>query len=291
MFKKLYENTDEKELLSFCDWHTSILNKIKNEGIDYKPIISSIEESLGKEIANKFINELSYEDVVAFYGDKSDNDISELVKSKDELNAIVSGYLDGISEQVIITPTPSRFDTTNNSRSLASMVEPLIGTMSKKTYDEIKIDFTKILNSPILHASDTTKNKWFNIIKTSRGKNDLMFSISNLYLKGAKLGVSDSFNYLNEDTSLESMDKLKIELLDIQDKTGNNMVLHEVKEQEDNKPYGVVEIGTKMYKVWSISEDLLWIEDYVINNTSEMEMMPGYLGTKEEIISLLTTKN
>ena len=84
------------------------------------------------------------------------------------------------------------------------------------------------------------------------------------------------------------MDELKTLLLNIQGQVGNVFMLHEIKDNDG--PYGVVEIQDKMYKVWGIKDNLLWIENYPIDNASDMEMQAGYLGTPDDIASMLLIK-
>jgi len=51
--------------------------------------------------------------------------------------------------------------------------------------------------------------------------------------------------------------------------------------------YAFVSINDKMYKIWIIEDDKLWIEDYPIDNTSEQGNQPGFEGTWEEITDVI----
>lgn len=55
-------------------------------------------------------------------------------------------------------------------------------------------------------------------------------------------------------------------------------------------PYAVVRINGVSYKIWTISDDNLFIQDYPINNTSEDDDLsaPGFIGqTEDDIIDVI----
>ena len=68
-------------------------------------------------------------------------------------------------------------DLSLTERSITAKVESLIGKMQN----------LEIIESPDTYASPETRNKWKNSISSKKGKNPLMFMITNLYLAGANL--------------------------------------------------------------------------------------------------------
>jgi hypothetical protein len=82
-----------------------------------------------------------------------------------------------------------RFDVTSSDKSLASAVAPLIPVMSGMTRDEIAGMFLYAINDWSLSISKETRQKWRVVVAESKTKTQLMFAITNLYLKAANLGV------------------------------------------------------------------------------------------------------
>jgi hypothetical protein len=83
-----------------------------------------------------------------------------------------------------------RMDLSQNKGSLANILGSLVPVMETMSFDELKEAFLSILQSPELKASQMTRSKW--IAKTSemRSKNQLMSTISNIYLRGSGLGTN-----------------------------------------------------------------------------------------------------
>jgi hypothetical protein len=52
-------------------------------------------------------------------------------------------------------------------------------------------------------------------------------------------------------------------------------------------PYGLVKINGKNYKIWTTDDDLLWIEDYPVDNTSSEGESAGFKGNVDDIINLI----
>jgi len=55
-------------------------------------------------------------------------------------------------------------------------------------------------------------------------------------------------------------------------------------------PYANLKIFDKNYKMWiasDISDDMLWIEDFPVDNTSQNGQNPGFMGYITEIANLL----
>lgn len=278
--KHIHKILENKKLIDFCEWHNTILNKIKSEGIDYKKIEDKLIDLFGVEKTNLFFSTLSYKDIETFYNDKSNKDVKDIITNKTKIDNIFNTLL---NENTIIKPSKPKFDVTKDKKSIASAVENIIPTMDKKSLEELKTEFTKILNSADVYSSDKTKDKWMKVINTSKNKISLMSAISNLYLKGANLGVSESTA-----PDLINMDKFKTDILQIQKNTNNNLLLHDIK-MDNDKVYGYIDINNKMYKIFNIKDDLYFIKDYTIDNASELNMDPGFLGNIEEITNILKT--
>ena len=278
--KHIHKILENKKLIDFCEWHNTILNKIKSEGINYKKFEKQLKELIGNEKSDLFFTELSYKDIETFYNDKSDKDIKPIIANKNKIDKMFNASL---NENTIITPHKPKFDVTKDKKSIASAVENIIPTMDKKTLDEIKIEFTNILNSADVYSSDKTRDKWMKVISTSRNKNMLMSAITNLYLKGANLGVSESTA-----PDLVNMDKFKNDILQIQKNTNNNLLLHDIK-MDNDKVYGYIDIKNKMYQIFNIKDNVYFIKGYDVDNASELNMDPGFLGNIEEITNILKT--
>lgn len=54
-------------------------------------------------------------------------------------------------------------------------------------------------------------------------------------------------------------------------------------------PYANVKIMDNYYTIWTMENDTLWIEDFVIDNTSEEGLRPGFHGTVDTIASTIET--
>ncbi len=52
-------------------------------------------------------------------------------------------------------------------------------------------------------------------------------------------------------------------------------------------PYAIVQIKGKQYKIWADEGGKYWIDNFIIDNTSEEGLMPGFLGTIDKIIDTL----
>ncbi len=94
-----------------------------------------------------------------------------------------------VDEKSMIGPMSSKIDLSNSAKSITARVQGLIGRMATMSFEAIRDEFSKILSDGGTHASDSTRSKWMAVISNARGKVDIMRSITNLYLKGAGLGV------------------------------------------------------------------------------------------------------
>jgi hypothetical protein len=100
-------------------------------------------------------------------------------------------------------------------------------------------------------------------------------------------GADDEFSLTIKDMA-ERLDDLK-ELL-------NNPEIFLIKDIRGfdvyQGAYAIVSINGRNYKVWSVGEnpDNFWIEDYIIDNTSEKGLRSGFEGDIYEISDMLNSK-
>jgi hypothetical protein len=83
----------------------------------------------------------------------------------------------------------NNYDVTQNANSIASKIESLIGQMEIMSFEQIKENFTLVLNDPDTSISNQTRNKWLLVLSQNKTKLKLMYALSNLYLAGARLTV------------------------------------------------------------------------------------------------------
>ena len=81
-------------------------------------------------------------------------------------------------------------DLSLTERSITAKVETLIGKMQNLTEQDIRTQFLDIIQSPDTYASPETRTKWISCVSTKKGKNPLMYMITNLYLAGANLSTN-----------------------------------------------------------------------------------------------------
>lgn len=121
-----------------------------------------------------------------------------------------------INESIIKKTSKPKYDITQSEKSLASAVAPLISKMEIMPLPDLKTEFTNILKDPSVHASEATRKKWFDTLTKATNKYSLMSAITNLYLKAAKLGLTESVEntldikkYLSDEEIYEVAYKLK----------------------------------------------------------------------------------
>lgn len=83
----------------------------------------------------------------------------------------------------------NRYDVTKAEKSISGQVEILISEMQQMRYEDIKSQFLRIVNDEETQASKETRYKWNQAASRSKDKNSLMYTITNLYLAGARLAV------------------------------------------------------------------------------------------------------
>ena len=117
------------------------------------------------------------------------------------------------NETVIVKPTKHKPDITKTGKSLASAVEPLIQRMANMDFPSLQTAFTEVLRDTAVSASDEVRNKWSEVVRNSKSKFSLMQAITNLYLKAANLGVSESVD--PKDTTIKVGDKVMVKDHDV----------------------------------------------------------------------------
>lgn len=94
-----------------------------------------------------------------------------------------------VGEDEVEEVEEARRDLSKDAGSLTNMLEPLISVMDGMSMEELRDAFVDILRDPTLKASQTTRGKWMNNAMMARSKEQLMTTITNIYLRGAGHGV------------------------------------------------------------------------------------------------------
>jgi len=106
--------------------------------------------------------------------------------------------------------------------------------------------------------------------------------------------LNETGEWVGDEDDLAWMEMLKSEVQRIQNATDGKLELIDVKGFDKYQgPYAIVNIQDSKYKIWTIGGDennLLWIDDFIVDNTSKEGMRPGYMGTIDEIIEMLNNK-
>ncbi len=97
-----------------------------------------------------------------------------------------------IMENVIISKPKPKVITTGNERSVAGGLKGLISRMETMSFPEIKSEFLELLNDPQTHLSVMKARSYKNDLAKIMNKTRLMSFITNIFLKGDGLGLSES---------------------------------------------------------------------------------------------------
>ncbi len=111
-------------------------------------------------------------------------------------------------------------------------------------------------------------------------ENQLKIIIENTILK-------ETGEWADDEEGLAEKQYLRDLIKPIEDKIDFFELIDIVGFDKYSGPYALVKILDKEYKIWTSTEDLLWIEDFPIDNTSKEGLNPGFLGTPQEIIDKL----
>ena len=98
--------------------------------------------------------------------------------------------------------------------------------------------------------------------------------------------------WAGDEDDIAWIDALKSEVQKIESETDGKLKLVEVRGFDKYQgPYAIVDIEGRKYKIWTVGgeydSDLLWIENYPIDNTSSEDMNAGFMGTTKTIINML----
>ena len=82
-----------------------------------------------------------------------------------------------------------KYDITDSPNSIAGRAKPLFQRMGRISFGELRRQFSAIIEDPTTSASENTRNKWRTVLRTIKGKAQLMNGIKNMYLRAAGLGA------------------------------------------------------------------------------------------------------
>jgi hypothetical protein len=105
-------------------------------------------------------------------------------------------------------------------------------------------------------------------------------------------GLNETGEWAGDEDDMAWIDALESEVQKIESETAGKLKLIDVRGFDKYQgPYAVVNINGRNYKIWTIGSghepDLLWIENYPVDNTSEEGANAGFMGTSESISNML----
>lgn len=168
-----------------------------NDGVYNKAVekfINSIDTLSITESGDEWFNEDEYlQDDAIIAADKSEE--LKNIEFEEEEEDFPTFDQFRFNENVMLKrPKGNSFDVTKSEKSISARLEPLFHHMDGMDFETLKNKFKSILEDPTTHASDQTRKKWLDTLKTITGKNRLMGVLSNLYLAGANMKV-ESINF------------------------------------------------------------------------------------------------
>lgn len=262
-------NESEVSDINFSEISNAIIEfwtDIKKLGTDINEFKNLFIEKFGENVYSVFQSKLSSDQLSSNYEDSNTElESTELVNKFDEIIEFCNSYLltyssqqTNVSNEAIFKPKKTGYDITQSEKSLASAVAPLIQKMEIMPLPDLKTEFTNILKDPNVSASEQTRRKWFDTISKATNKNSLMMAITNLYLKAAKLGLTES-----ADNKLTDDAELRKSLSEHYYFTNNNMTV------ETNDDNSIVISGFPHY-------DLMSVPAYIRNVITEFCERHGY---------------
>lgn len=223
--KKIYEAVASSINFSTISSDTiNFWNDIKTLGVDLNEFKKFFIEKFGEQSYKVLEAKLSSDQLASNYEDSNTElETTEFVNEFDSIIDFCNSYLVTYSaNNTLVTnentfkPKKPKYDITQSEKSLASAVAPLISKMEIMPLPDLKTEFTNILKDPSVHASEATRKKWFDTLTKATNKYSLMSAITNLYLKAAKLGLTESVEnnielkkYLSDEEIYEVAYKLK----------------------------------------------------------------------------------
>ncbi len=108
--------------------------------------------------------------------------------------------------------------------------------------------------------------------------------------------LNETGEWIDDEDDLAWKEALRSEVGRIEAETNGKLKLLDVRGFDKYQgPYAIVEIEGRRYKIWTTGgfsfdgdgNNLLWIENYPVDNTSSEDMNAGFMGTTEAIIDML----
>lgn len=106
--------------------------------------------------------------------------------------------------------------------------------------------------------------------------------------------LNETGEWVGDEDDTAWLELLKSEVQKIENATDGKLKLIDVRGFDKYQgPYAIVDIQGSRYKIWTAGDSanlLLWIDDFMVDNTSREGMRPGYMGTTDGIIEMLNNK-
>jgi hypothetical protein len=147
------------------------------------------EEQLHDEFMEKVKDLVERAKEVVEEEEEEEEEEGEEKEQEDQEDADAGESEEEVEEEEIEEVEEARRDLSKDAGSLTNMLEPLISVMGGMSMEELRDAFVDILRDPTLKASQTTRGKWMNNAMMARSKEQLMTTITNIYLRGAGHGV------------------------------------------------------------------------------------------------------
>ncbi len=121
---------------------------------------------------------------------------------------------------------------------------------------------------------------------------NLVKKIDSTYKKSVNEStLNETGEWIDDEEGIAWKNALKNDIEKIQNGTNGKLQLIDVKGFDKYQgPYAIVKFGGRQYKIWTVENDLLWIEDFPVDNTSREGMNPGFMGSVENIINMLNSQ-
>lgn len=106
--------------------------------------------------------------------------------------------------------------------------------------------------------------------------------------------LNETGEWIGDEDDVAWMEALKSEVQKIESETGGKLKLKDVRGFDKYQgPYAIVDIEGRIYRIWTVGSeygnDMLWIENYPVDNTSQMGANAGFMGTTGAIVDMLKT--
>jgi hypothetical protein len=110
-----------------------------------------------------------------------------------------------------------------------------------------------------------------------------------------RIKINETGEWVWDDDQTAWAEALKSEVKRIEKETKGKIKLIDVKGFDNYQgPYAIVKYKNKQYKIWTLGNSIdneLWIENFIIDNTSDHENVKGFKGTTDELIDMLKNIN